>query len=128
MPYLWLNIAYNTRMDAIKATIDFDSFHKIDLRVGKVTEVALHPNADKLLVLQVDFGELGMRQVCAGIRAFYGKKPTALEWLIGRRFVFCVNLDPRKMRGVESQAMILAASDPRDEQGNHKKLALVEVG
>ncbi len=87
-----------------KPPITFDDFAKIDLRVGKVIEVAEHPNADKLLVVKVDLGS-EQRTICAGIKAFY-----APEALLGKNIVLVANLEPRKMRGVESQGMLLAAT------------------
>ena len=85
-----------------------EEFQKIDLRIGKVLEAALHPNADRLLVLQVDLGT-ERRQVVAGIKATY--QP---EQLIGRTVALVANLDPAMIRGVESQGMALAT---QDEQG-----------
>lgn len=85
--------------------ITFDDFAKIRLRVGKVVEATAHPNADKLLVLKVDLGD-EHRQICAGIRANY-----APEQLVGKNIVMVANLAPRTMRGVESQGMLLAASN-----------------
>ncbi len=87
-----------------KPTIEYDDFAKLDLRIGKVVEVGTHPNADKLLVLKVDLGG-EIRQILAGIRAFYSP-----EALLGREIVVVANLAPRKMRGLESQGMLLAAS------------------
>ncbi len=87
-----------------KPTITFDDFCKLDLRVGKVVEVAEHPNADKLLVLQVDLGT-EKRQILAGIRKYY-----APESLLGQNIIIVANLAPRKMRGLESQGMLIAAS------------------
>ncbi|MCE5277498.1 MAG: methionine--tRNA ligase subunit beta [Planctomycetaceae bacterium] len=87
-----------------KPTIEYDDFAKLDLRIGKVVEVAAHPNADKLVVLKVDLGS-ETRQILAGIRAYYSP-----EALLGREIVVVANLAPRKMRGLESQGMLLAAS------------------
>lgn len=84
--------------------IDFDDFLKVDLRVGKIMEVAEHPNADRLLVLQVDMGN-ERRQIIAGIKSHYSP-----EGLLGRNIVVVANLAPRKMRGLESNGMLLAAS------------------
>ena len=85
-----------------------EEFQKIDLRIGKIVEAALHPNADRLLVLQVDLGT-ERRQVVAGIKASY--QP---EQLIGRTIALVANLDAATIRGVESQGMVLAT---QDEQG-----------
>lgn len=87
-------------------TIQFDDFTKLDLRIGKVIEVAEHPNADKLLVLKVDLGS-EQRTICAGMKAYYSP-----EALLGQTIVMVANLAPRKMRGIESQGMMLAASTP----------------
>lgn len=91
-------------------TVAIDDFLKLDLRVGTVLSAEPHPNADKLLVLQVDLGEQ-KRQIVAGIRAFYSP-----EQLVGRQIVVIANLAPRVMRGVESQGMLLAASPPDRSQ------------
>lgn len=85
-------------------TIAFDDFAKIELRIGTVLKAEPHPNADKLLVLQVDLGDQ-QRQILAGIRQHY--EPGAL---VGRQIVVVANLAPRSMRGLESQGMLLAAS------------------
>jgi len=87
-----------------KPMIQYDDFCKLDLRVGKVLEAIAHPNADKLLVLKVDLGA-EQRQVIAGMRAWYSP-----EDLVGKNIVVVANLAPRKMRGMESQGMLLAAS------------------
>ena len=87
-------------------TISFEDFAKIKLRVGKVIEAADHPNADKLLVLKVDLGD-EQRQICAGIKGHYTP-----EQLVGMNLILVANLAPRRMRGLESQGMLLAASTP----------------
>jgi methionyl-tRNA synthetase len=86
--------------------ITIDDFARLDLRVATITAAAPHPNADRLVVLSVDLGD-GERQLVAGIRQHY--EP---EQLVGRQVVVVANLAPAKLRGVESQGMILAASDP----------------
>jgi len=88
-----------------KPQITFDEFSKLDLRVGRIVEAELHPDADRLLRLQVDLGALGRRQICAGIRAFYD-----VQALVGRQIVVVANLAPRKIRGEVSEGMLLAAS------------------
>lgn len=85
--------------------ITFDEFLKVKLRVARVLEATEHPDADKLLVLKVDLGD-EQRQICAGIKANYSP-----EQLIGKNIVLVANLAPRMMRGVESQGMLLAASN-----------------
>ena len=86
--------------------VTIEEFSKMELRVGTVTSVAPHPNADRLLVLKVDIGEEEERQLVAGIREHYSP-----EELVGRQIVVVANLQPAKLRGVESQGMLLAASD-----------------
>jgi methionyl-tRNA synthetase len=85
--------------------ITIDDFLKVDLRVGLVKEAASVKNSDKLLHLQVDIGEEKPRSIVAGIALAY--KPEAL---VGRKVVIVANLQPRKLRGLESQGMIVAAS------------------
>src|SRR5215467_381229 len=86
-------------------TIGIDDFRRLELRVATVTEAHLHPDAERLLVLQVDVGG-DKRQLVAGIRRHY-----APEDLIGKQIVVVANLEPAMLRGVESQGMLLAASD-----------------
>ncbi len=88
------------------ATIE--DFKKLQFVIAQIKEVALHPDADKLLVLKVDTGT-EVRQIVAGIRRSYTP-----EQLVGRRIALVANLEPAVIRGVESQGMMLAASD---EQG-----------
>ena len=92
------------------ATIAFDDFLKLDLRVARVVEAGEHPNADRLLVLKIDLGT-EQRQLVAGLRGHY--EPAEL---VGRLIVVVRNLAPRKMRGEESQGMLLAASDEGKNQ------------
>ena len=94
-----------TPTPATPPTITYDDFAKIDLRVATVRECQLHPNADKLLVLQIDVGG-ERRQICAGIRQSY--QP---EQLIGKQIIIVANLEPRPLRGQISQGMLLAATD-----------------
>ena len=85
--------------------IDITDFAKVDLRVGEVRSAERIPKADKLLLMNVDIGEEKPRQILAGIAQYY--EP---EKLIGRKIVVVANLKPRKLRGHESQGMLLAAS------------------
>jgi|GEM_PF-1048 len=89
---------------AVSPTISIDDFIKIDLRVAQIVVAERIPKADKLLRLEVDLG-YERRQILAGIAEYY-----APETLIGRKVVIVANLAPRKMRGLESQGMIVAAS------------------
>jgi methionyl-tRNA synthetase len=84
--------------------ISIDDFLRIDLRVAKILKAELVPGADKLLKLHIDVGELGRREIFAGIRAAYD--PSRLE---GRLIVVVANLEPRKMRFGTSEGMMLAA-------------------
>ena len=86
--------------------ISIEQFRAIDLRVATVKTAAAHPHADRLLVLTVDLGT-EERQLVAGIRAHY-----APEDLVGKQVVVVANLAPATLRGVESQGMVLAASEP----------------
>ena len=85
--------------------IQIDDFFKVDMRVGVVKEARKHPDADKLLHLTIDIGEAEPRSICAGIVGAY--EP---EKMIGRKVAIVANLKPRKMRGILSQGMIIAAS------------------
>ena len=85
--------------------ISLDDFSKVDLRVGIVKQAEAVKGADKLLHLKVDIGEAEPRTIVAGIALAY--KP---EELIGRKVVIVANLQPRKLRGLTSQGMIVAAS------------------
>ncbi|MBP3730058.1 MAG: methionine--tRNA ligase subunit beta, partial [Mailhella sp.] len=87
-----------------KPVIEFGDFQKLDLRVGVVLAAEKHPNADKLLRFDIDLGEGKPRQILSGIASFF--KP---EELVGKKVVVVANLPPRKIRGLESQGMILTA-------------------
>jgi tRNA-binding protein len=85
--------------------ISIDDFRKIELKVATIRSAEPHPNADKLLVLQIDLGD-EQRQICAGIKNHYTP-----EELVGRQIIVVANLETAKLRGLESQGMLLAASD-----------------
>ncbi|MBS3090018.1 methionine--tRNA ligase [Candidatus Pacearchaeota archaeon] len=89
--------------------IPYEDFVKLDLRVGKIIKVEDHPQADKLYVLTVDLGEEKPRTIIAGLRLKYKK-----EDLNGKLGIFVANLEPAKLRGIESDGMILAAGDNYD--------------
>ena len=82
----------------------YDDFAKVELRVALVLEARPHPNADKLLLLQVDAGD-GPKQIVAGIRQHYTP-----EQLVGKRIVVVNNLQPAMLRGEASDGMLLAAT------------------
>jgi methionyl-tRNA synthetase len=85
--------------------IAFEDFMKVKLKVGEIVEAEKHPNADRLLALKVEVGEDRPRSIVAGIAAKY-----TAEDLIGKKIVIVANLKPRKLRGVLSEGMLLAAS------------------
>lgn len=87
-------------------TIQYEDFAKLDIRIGTVVGAELVPETDKLIKCTVDFGEMGTRTIVSGIAEW--KKS---EELVGRQLPYIVNLAPRMLRGVESQGMLLAASD-----------------
>jgi len=88
--------------------VNFDDFSKLELRVGKILEVNPHPDAEKLYLLKVDIGEKVIQMV-AGIKPFY--TPEQLE---NKLIVVLTNLEPKNIRGVSSEGMILAAQDKDD--------------
>lgn len=106
-----------------KPEIAFDDFDKVEMVVGKVIDCKKHPDADKILVFNVDFG-YEQRQILSGVAMHY--KP---EELVGRKVIAVLNLKPRKIRGLESNGMLLSAVKEIDGK---EKLELVssdmEVG
>ena len=87
--------------------ISFDEFQKLDLRVGKIVEANQIPNSRNLIRMTVEFGA-EKRQAVAGLLQWY--KP---EQLVGKKCAFILNLQRRKLMGVESQCMIFAAEDDK---------------
>ena len=85
--------------------ISYDDFSKLDLRVATVLSAREHPNADKLMLLEIDAGD-GPKQIVAGIRGHY-----TAEQLAGRQIVVLNNLEEVVLRGEESNGMLLAAGD-----------------
>lgn len=90
----------------MKDLIVYEDFLKLDIRTATIVRVEEIEGADKLYKITLDAGELGERTVAAGIKAWYSP-----EELTGRQVVYLANLEPRKLRGVESQGMLLAADD-----------------
>ena len=86
--------------------LDFETFTKTELKVGRITSVEDHDNADKLYVVKIDDGTDEGRTICAGIKEYY-----SIEQLQNKLVVFVANLKPRKLRGVMSEGMMLAADD-----------------
>lgn len=99
----------------MKDIITFADFMKLDIVLGKIVQVEVVPDTDKLLRLMVDVGEAEPRQIISGIREYFADP----EELVGRSCPFVLNLEPRTIRGLESQGMILAA-------GQDDTLALLE--
>jgi len=101
-------IKKETKIQGIKNMADiinYEQFSKVDLRVGTIKKAEDIDGADKLLKLEVDLGkEVGKRTILAGIKKYYSK-----EELKGKQIIVVVNLEPRKMKGMESQGMLLAA-------------------
>jgi methionine--tRNA ligase beta chain len=89
------------------ATIAYDDFAKLDLRVATVRECRPAAKGDKLLVLQVELANGERRQICAGVRQHY-----SCEQMVGKQIVVVANLAPRTVLNETSQGMLLAASDP----------------
>ncbi len=88
----------------MKDLITYEDFSKLDIRMAKVLTAEPIEGADKLLKLTLDVGELGERTVASGIKQWYTP-----ENLVGKTVVYLANLQPRMLRGVESQGMIIAA-------------------
>ncbi len=86
--------------------ISIDDFGKVEIRAGKILSVEVIEGSDKLLKLSVDFGEEAARQVVSGIRKYFADP----QLLVGTTCAFVTNLEPRSLMGLESQAMIMAAS------------------
>ena len=102
----------------IEGIVNFEDWSKIDLRAGEIIEVEEIEGADLLYKITVDLGkDIGKRIICSGIKKYFSK-----EDLKGRKIIVFVNLSPRKMRGVESQGMLLATEDEGAE-----KISLLSV-
>ncbi len=99
--------------------VDFQTFSKVDLRVGKIVEAEDVPHSRKLIKLIVDLGPLGKRQILSGIKKWY--RP---EELVGKTVVVVANLKPKQMAGLTSEGMILMAQE--DENSKPVFIAPVE--
>ena len=86
--------------------ISIDDFKKVDIAVGKILQAEKIPDTDKLLKLSVDLGEATPRQIISGISLYFPD----CSVLVGKKCMFVANLEPRIIRGLESQGMILAVS------------------
>ena len=101
------NDAQSQTAKAVKETVEFDDFLKLDIRVGTVVECSKVPKADKLLQFRIDDG-MGGRTIVSGIAAHYPEP----EKLVGTQVCFVANFAARKLRGIDSEGMILSAEMP----------------
>ena len=108
------NLANEVKVNAAKDTIDFDDFAKLDIRTGTIIEAEKVPKTKKLIKLKIDTG-IDQRTVVSGIAEYY-----KAEDIIGKKVSILVNLAPRKLRGIESNGMILMA------ENEHGELCFVE--
>ncbi len=104
-----------------KPTITIDDFHKLQIRIGHILSAEKVADSDKLLKLSVDMGEEGPRQIVSGISGFF-PDPQAL---VGKKCAFAANLEPKTIRGLESQGMILAVNGG---EGDSAFFSLLETG
>jgi methionyl-tRNA synthetase len=89
--------------------ISIDDIKKLDMRLGKVLVAEAVPDSDKLIRFELDFGEEQPRQILSAIREWY----TEPEALVGKMMLFVINLEPRMIRGLESQGMLLAVGEDK---------------
>ncbi len=94
----------------MKEKIKYEDFSKVEFKIGVIKECVKHPNADRLLVFQIDVGEENPRQIISSIAEFYTP-----EEVIGKRVVVVTNLAKAKFRGMDSDGMLVCASLPNDE-------------
>ena len=99
------NVEQNTTIEPQKELISYDDFSKMDIRIGTILEAEKMPKADKLLLLKVDTG-IDVRTIVSGIAESFNPQD-----IIGKKVTVLVNLAPRKLRGIESQGMILMTED-----------------
>ncbi|WP_070611403.1 methionine--tRNA ligase subunit beta, partial [Peptoniphilus sp. HMSC062D09] len=109
-------------VEDIKKEINIEDFAKLDIRVAEIVGVEDHPNADKLYVLKLKIGDMD-RQIVSGIKEYYKKNE-----LIGKKILMILNLKPIKLRGVESNGMLLAAEDDEGNLSLASTLADVKSG
>lgn len=100
--------------DSKEDFVNIDDLAKLDLRVGLIKEAEKVEGSEKLIKCTIDFGELGTRTIVSGIAKY-----RAPEDLVGKKFLYIVNLKPRVIFGIESQGMLLAA---QDDEGNFAML------
>lgn len=90
--------------------VSYDEFKRMDMRIGTIRAIEPVPETDKLLKCMIDFGEPELRQIVSGIREYY----LEYEKLIDKQVLYIVNLEPRMIKGIESQGMLMAV----DGNGN----------
>jgi methionine--tRNA ligase beta chain len=111
---------YCLRRYKMEGIVEFGDWAKIDLRVAEIKSVEDIEGADKLYKITLDVGsEIGERMICSGLKEFYSK-----EELVGKKIIYFSNLAPRKMRGIESQGMLLAAVTYSDKD-KEKEVVLI---
>lgn len=93
-------------MISLNKMISIDDFKKVEIKVGKILSVEKVPETDKLLKLSVDLGEGTLRTIVSGISLYFPDHSV----LVGKKCMFVANLEPRMIKGIESQGMILAVS------------------
>lgn len=97
-------------METKNEYVSYEEFKKMDIRVGEIREVKPVPDTDKLLCFQIDFGEVDeegnkkLRQIVSGIHEFYPD----FDILVGKQVLYIINLEPRKIKGIESNGMLMA--------------------
>lgn len=103
-----------------KTTINIEDFKKLEIKIGHILSAEKIADADKLLKLSVDMGEEKPRQIVSGISAFFPDP----QVLVGKKCAFASNLEPRTIRGFESQGMILAVNGG---EGDSQFFSLLET-
>lgn len=104
--------------------ITIDDFQKIEIKIGKILSVEKVPETDKLLKLSVDFSEVGPRQIISGVAMYFAD----LQELVGKKCAFVTNLEPRIIKGLESQGMILAVSGLKPQNGSSDQNSVSGLG
>lgn len=98
-------------MEAPKETIKYEDFSKLDIRVGTIMSAEAVEKSEKLIKLEINFGALGKRQILTGMKKWY--EP---EHFVNKQALFIVNLEPRRMMGLESQGMLLSIGTSLEEK------------
>ncbi len=91
--------------------VNFEDWSKLDLRVAEIKKVEEIEGADKLYKLTLDVGEIGERIICSGLKEYYSS-----DELLNKKIIYFSNLKPKKLRGILSQGMLLAASNEDDSK------------